>query len=83
MEFDDLLSIIAKDDRRQEFAALGERLNALRPSGATRSPAADAQRRALLDEMRHQLRLHLRAARHPIPTDDELEAMVGRHFDGT
>jgi hypothetical protein len=81
VEFHDLLGIIAKDDRRDEFAALGERLHALRPAGGARSASAEAERTALLDEMRHELRLHLRAARHPIPTDDELEAMIGRHFD--
>jgi hypothetical protein len=82
VEFRDLLSVIAKDDRREEFAELAQRLHALHAADPTgRAVTAEADRRDLLTELRHQLRLHLRAARHPIPSDDELEAMIARHFD--
>ena len=81
MEFTDLLSIIAKDDRRAEFAALGERLHELGSSGEARTAATEDERREVLDELRQQLRLHLRAARHPVPSDDELQEMIERYFD--
>jgi hypothetical protein len=81
VEFNDLLSIIAKDDRREDFTELAQRLHALRSADpADRSPSADAESQVLLAELQHQLRLHLRAARHPIPSDEELEGMVARYF---
>jgi hypothetical protein len=79
MELEDLLGIIAKDEGRERFAELVGRLHAL-GSDDRRTAAGSADRLAVLAELQHQLRLHLRAARHPIPTDDELEAMVARYF---
>jgi hypothetical protein len=81
VEFKDLLSIIAKDDRREDFAELAHQLHALRSTDPDeRSASTNAERQALLAELQHQLRLHLRAARHPIPSDEELEGMVARYF---
>jgi hypothetical protein len=74
MEFEDFLQLTGSEAEREELLRSGQRFyDATQPSSS--------EREELLDQVMERVQWSLRAARHPLPTRAELEAMLLEYFD--
>jgi hypothetical protein len=79
MELDELLRRVPEGSAREDFLRASRRV--FEESGGPGDGGdTAASRTASLAEVRRHVRLALRAARHPVPTDEELRRMITRYF---
>lgn len=82
MRFGDLLKAVGAEDEREELARLGrEYAEARRLTREGGEPQGEARREAALDALLDKVRWSLRAARHPLPTRQQLEEMLTEPFE--
>jgi hypothetical protein len=73
--FESLLRLIPKEADRQKLRDLAREFSLGRQApGASRGEQA-------LDQIMHQIQLHFRAIRHPLPGKQEVEQMLLEHSE--
>jgi hypothetical protein len=84
MKLEDLLNLISQEADRATFLGLSEQYHEARQARqtneATGMPSVDARQRELLEQVMQRIQWHFRAIRHPLPTPEEVDAMIRDYF---
>jgi hypothetical protein len=84
MKLEDLLNLISQEADRADFLGLCEQYHEARQARQTNEaagmPTVDARQREVLEDVMQRIHWHFRALRHPMPTSEEVDAMIRDYF---